>query len=127
MKNYPLLSLLENCNLNSSIRTSICVINDNSHTIEFYCINHRDKCEVYLSSHISAIHAKIPLFESNKQNGYLEANFPEVKKIEKNKRMGNCHTAGPNQVLVVSGGCCGQEGQKRIIGGYAWAWCIEKV
>ena len=38
--------------------------------------------------------------------------------------MGNCHTVGPNEVLVISGGCCGQEGQKMTIGGYGWAWCI---
>ena len=39
-------------------------------------------------------------------------------------KMGNCHTAGPNEVLVISGGCCGQKGQKMTIGGYSWAWCI---
>uniref|UniRef100_H2YSA9 Flotillin n=1 Tax=Ciona savignyi TaxID=51511 RepID=H2YSA9_CIOSA len=37
--------------------------------------------------------------------------------------MGNCHTVGPNQALVVSGGCCGNDGKKYVIGGWAWAWC----
>nr|CAB3246488.1 flotillin-2 [Phallusia mammillata] len=37
--------------------------------------------------------------------------------------MGNCHTTGPNQALVVSGGCCGADGKKYVIGGWAWAWC----
>jgi len=35
--------------------------------------------------------------------------------------MGNIHT-GPNEALVVSGGCCGSTGKKKVIGGYAWAW-----
>lgn len=36
--------------------------------------------------------------------------------------MGNIHTVGPNEALVVSGGCCGSTGKKKVIGGYAWAW-----
>ena len=24
--------------------------------------------------------------------------------------MGNCHTVGPNEALVISGGCCGNQG-----------------
>ena len=39
-------------------------------------------------------------------------------------RMGNCHTVGPNEALVISGGCCGNEGKKYIVGGYGWAWCL---
>uniref|UniRef100_F7B059 Flotillin n=1 Tax=Ciona intestinalis TaxID=7719 RepID=F7B059_CIOIN len=38
-------------------------------------------------------------------------------------KMGNCHTVGPNQALVVSGGCWGNDGKKYVIGGWAWAWC----
>ncbi|RUS91921.1 hypothetical protein EGW08_000323, partial [Elysia chlorotica] len=36
--------------------------------------------------------------------------------------MGNIHTTGPNEALVISGGCCGAEGRKYIIGGWGWAW-----
>ncbi|XP_006819994.1 flotillin-2-like [Saccoglossus kowalevskii] len=38
--------------------------------------------------------------------------------------MGNCHTVGPNEALVVSGGCCGANSKKTVIGGWAWAWCL---
>ncbi|XP_070573029.1 flotillin-2-like isoform X1 [Ptychodera flava] len=38
--------------------------------------------------------------------------------------MGNCHTVGPNEALVVSGGCCGATSKKTVIGGWAWAWCL---
>ncbi|XP_068226167.1 flotillin-2 [Palaemon carinicauda] len=36
--------------------------------------------------------------------------------------MGNIHIAGPNEALVVSGGCCGATSKKTIVGGWAWAW-----
>ncbi|XP_076452448.1 flotillin-2a-like [Babylonia areolata] len=36
--------------------------------------------------------------------------------------MGNIHTVGPNEALVISGGCCGAQGRKYIIGGWGWAW-----
>lgn len=36
--------------------------------------------------------------------------------------MGNIHTVGPNEALVVSGGCCGATTKKTIVGGWAWAW-----
>ncbi|XP_063002478.1 flotillin-2 isoform X1 [Elgaria multicarinata webbii] len=40
--------------------------------------------------------------------------------------MGNCHTVGPNEALVVSGGCCGSDEKQYIYGGWAWAWwCIS--
>ncbi|XP_058019923.1 flotillin-2 isoform X1 [Ahaetulla prasina] len=40
--------------------------------------------------------------------------------------MGNCHTVGPNEALVVSGGCCGSDDKQYIYGGWAWAWwCIS--
>ncbi|KAM3854836.1 flotillin-2 isoform 1-T1 [Vipera latastei] len=40
--------------------------------------------------------------------------------------MGNCHTVGPNEALVVSGGCCGSDTKQYIYGGWAWAWwCIS--
>ncbi|XP_058854164.1 flotillin-2a isoform X1 [Acipenser ruthenus] len=39
--------------------------------------------------------------------------------------MGNCHTVGPNEALVVSGGCCGSDNKQYVVGGWAWAWwCI---
>ena len=38
--------------------------------------------------------------------------------------MGNCNTVGPNQALVISGGCCGSRGKKYIVGGYGWSWCF---
>ena len=39
-------------------------------------------------------------------------------------KMGNCHTVGPNEALVISGGCCGNQGKKYLVGGYGWAWCF---
>ncbi|XP_078536211.1 flotillin-2 isoform X1 [Lissotriton helveticus] len=40
--------------------------------------------------------------------------------------MGNCHTVGPNEALVVSGGCCGSDDKQYVYGGWAWAWwCIS--
>ena len=61
--------------------------------------------------------------------------------------MGNCHTVGPNEALVISGGCCGSQGmriscslefftfrekksenrlkgKKYLVGGCGWAWCL---
>merc|ERR1712121_273887 len=38
--------------------------------------------------------------------------------------MGNIHTVGPNEALVVSGGCCGSAGRTKVIGGWAWAWWL---
>lgn len=38
--------------------------------------------------------------------------------------MGNCHTVGPNEALVVSGGCCGASGRTIAIGSWAWAWWL---
>ncbi|XP_046356433.2 flotillin-2-like [Haliotis rufescens] len=38
--------------------------------------------------------------------------------------MGNIYTTGPNEALVISGGCCGAEGRKYIIGGWGWAWWL---
>ncbi|EDV22419.1 uncharacterized protein TRIADDRAFT_59005 [Trichoplax adhaerens] len=37
--------------------------------------------------------------------------------------MGNCHTTGPNEALVVSGACCGSGEKRYVHGGWAWAWC----
>ncbi|XP_069802172.1 flotillin-2 isoform X2 [Dendropsophus ebraccatus] len=40
--------------------------------------------------------------------------------------MGNCHTVGPNEALVVSGGCCGSDSKQYVYGGWSWAWwCIS--
>ena len=36
--------------------------------------------------------------------------------------MGNIHTVGPNEALVISGGCCGSTGKTKVIGGWGWAW-----
>ncbi|XP_054155157.1 flotillin-2-like [Oppia nitens] len=36
--------------------------------------------------------------------------------------MGNIHTVGPNESLVVSGGCCGSTKKQLVVGGWAWAW-----
>ncbi|XP_076344384.1 LOW QUALITY PROTEIN: flotillin-2-like [Tachypleus tridentatus] len=38
--------------------------------------------------------------------------------------MGNIHTVGPNEALIVSGGCCGSMGKKMVVGGWAWAWWL---
>ncbi|VDK57754.1 unnamed protein product [Anisakis simplex] len=36
--------------------------------------------------------------------------------------MGNINTVGPNEALVISGGCCGSMSKKMIIGGWGWSW-----
>lgn len=36
--------------------------------------------------------------------------------------MGNIHTVGPNEALIVSGGCCGSTSKTMVVGGWAWAW-----
>ncbi|XP_044770268.1 LOW QUALITY PROTEIN: flotillin-2-like [Neomonachus schauinslandi] len=36
--------------------------------------------------------------------------------------MGSCHTVGPNEALVVSGGRCGSDYKQYVFGGWAWAW-----
>ncbi|XP_014676023.1 PREDICTED: flotillin-2-like [Priapulus caudatus] len=42
--------------------------------------------------------------------------------------MGNIHTVGPNEALVVSGGCCGADKKIMVIGGWAWAcWFVTDV
>ncbi|XP_026988694.1 flotillin-2a isoform X2 [Tachysurus fulvidraco] len=38
--------------------------------------------------------------------------------------MGNCHTVGPNEALVVSGGCCGSDKKSYTVGGWVWAWWL---
>ncbi|KAK3591507.1 hypothetical protein CHS0354_031613 [Potamilus streckersoni] len=38
--------------------------------------------------------------------------------------MGNIHTVGPNEAIVISGGCCGATDRKFIVGGWGWAWCL---
>lgn len=38
--------------------------------------------------------------------------------------MGNIQTVGPNEALIVSGGCCGNAGKKMVVGGWAWAWWL---
>lgn len=38
--------------------------------------------------------------------------------------MGNIFTTGPNQALVVSGGCGRSTKKKTIVGGWAWAWWL---
>jgi len=42
--------------------------------------------------------------------------------------MGNIYTVGPNEALVVSGGCFGQRVKRTIVGGWAFAWsCVTDV
>jgi len=38
--------------------------------------------------------------------------------------MGNIHTVGPNEALIVSGGCCGSRSKTTRVGGWAWAWWL---
>ncbi|XP_073999341.1 flotillin-2 isoform X1 [Rhodnius prolixus] len=38
--------------------------------------------------------------------------------------MGNIYTVGPNEALIVSGGCWGSTKKKTIVGGWAWAWWL---
>ncbi|CAF95550.1 unnamed protein product [Tetraodon nigroviridis] len=38
--------------------------------------------------------------------------------------MGNCLTVGPNEALVVSGGCCGSDSKTYVVGGWSWAWWL---
>ncbi|XP_030299026.1 flotillin-2 [Sparus aurata] len=38
--------------------------------------------------------------------------------------MGNCLTVGPNEALVVSGGCCGSDIKTYVVGGWSWAWWL---
>lgn len=39
--------------------------------------------------------------------------------------MGNIHTVGPNEALIVSGGgCCGRTKKRTIVGGWAWTWSL---
>lgn len=38
--------------------------------------------------------------------------------------MGNIHTVGPNEALIVSGGCCGSTKKVTVVGGWAWAWWL---
>merc|ERR1712045_198177 len=39
-------------------------------------------------------------------------------------RMGNIHTVGPNEALIVSGGCCGSRSKITRVGGWAFAWWL---
>merc|ERR1711970_776098 len=38
--------------------------------------------------------------------------------------MGNIHTCGPNETLVISGGCFGSSGKNMVTGSWAWAWWL---
>ena len=38
--------------------------------------------------------------------------------------MGNIYTVGPNEAMVVSGGCFGSREKRTIVGGWAWAWAF---
>ena len=37
--------------------------------------------------------------------------------------MGNIHSVGMNEAIVVSGGCAGG-GRKLVVGGWVWAWWL---
>jgi len=39
-------------------------------------------------------------------------------------KMGNVHTCGPNECIVISGGCFGNTGKNMITGSWAWAWWL---
>lgn len=55
-------------------------------------------------------HSRTPYFED-----------PETTSFN---AMGNIHTVGPNEALIVSGGCCGSTKKRTIVGGWAWAWWL---
>ena len=38
--------------------------------------------------------------------------------------MGNIHTVGPNEALIISGGCFGDKKVKTIVGGWGWSWWL---
>eukprot|EP00090_Calanus_glacialis_P030970 TRINITY_DN5054_c0_g1_i1.p1 TRINITY_DN5054_c0_g1~~TRINITY_DN5054_c0_g1_i1.p1 ORF type:complete len:428 (-),score=174.21 TRINITY_DN5054_c0_g1_i1:143-1426(-) len=38
--------------------------------------------------------------------------------------MGNIHTCGPNECIVISGGCFGSSGKNMVTGSWAWAWWL---
>merc|ERR1719166_382247 len=38
--------------------------------------------------------------------------------------MGNIHTCGPNECVVISGGCFGSSGKNMVTGSWAWAWWL---
>lgn len=39
-------------------------------------------------------------------------------------KMGNIHTCGPNECIVISGGCFGSTGKNMVTGSWAWAWWL---
>merc|ERR1712215_91133 len=39
-------------------------------------------------------------------------------------KMGNIHTCGPNECIVISGGCFGSSGKNMVTGSWAWAWWL---
>ena len=42
--------------------------------------------------------------------------------------MGSIHSVGPNQAVVISGGCCAARGSRIVVGGYSWVWwCVSDV
>jgi len=47
-----------------------------------------------------------------------------VTPLKDNNKMGNIHTCGPNECVVISGGCFGSEGKKMVTGSWAWAWWL---
>jgi len=38
--------------------------------------------------------------------------------------MGSCHSVGPDQMMVISGGCCGASKKRYLTGQCAFAWCL---
>jgi len=38
--------------------------------------------------------------------------------------MGNIHNVGPNEALILTGGCCGSTSQRTRVSGWAWAWWL---
>ena len=43
--------------------------------------------------------------------------------------MGNIHTCGPSEAMIVSGGCAGGSEKKvTVVGDWSWAWwCVTDV
>merc|ERR1712038_1044802 len=57
--------------------------------------------------------------------GQYSANLLEKQNTEnREKKMGNIHTCGPNECVVISGGCFGSSGKNMVSGSWAWAWWL---
>merc|ERR1711971_1188710 len=48
----------------------------------------------------------------------------DIEPSEQQRKMGNIHTCGPNECVVISGGCFGSSGKNMVTGSWAWAWWL---